>query len=103
MNSNNEKYLKGYIIDLLAISDRFAIVDHLLGDAIQYFDEKEVNIIQAFMLKNHPFENIFKKHGFIDSRVRIGVFYTYSEESNSSADLSSPARINIQFRDTDWI
>jgi GNAT superfamily N-acetyltransferase len=101
--SNEELNSKGYIIDLLASSDRFDVVDNLLNTAIQYFDEKEVNIVQAFSIKNHPFETMFRKHDLIDSKVRIGVFYTYSDERQEPVDLSSPARIHVQYGDSDWI
>lgn len=64
----------GIIDDLIAVPNRLDVVDALLEDAINHFDES-VNVIRCMMLIGHPYTKILKKHGFVDSRDRP--YFTY--------------------------
>lgn len=73
------RYLKnypiGYLVDLLALPDRFDVVDALVKDSINFFDTYNLNIVNCLAIKNHPYERIFNRHGFLDSMIRPHVFY----------------------------
>jgi len=74
INRYRADYPVGFIVDLLALKDRLDVADSLLSNAINYFDINNINIINYQIVKNHPYETIFKKHGFVDSRIRTSIF-----------------------------
>jgi len=78
------KYLKhypiGYMVDLLALPDRIDVAESLVAEAIRYFDERNVNIVNCLVVENHSHEKILKRYGFIDSRFKIQIFMRPSSE-----------------------
>jgi hypothetical protein len=93
----------GYIIDLIVLPDRLNLVKTLVDDAIQYFDESSVNLIQVFVIQNHPLQDIFREVGFLNSRIEINVFYKILNKKIEFNKPDSPNRGHIQYGDTDWI
>jgi hypothetical protein len=103
INRYRSEYPVGYIVDLLALPDRHDVVDALVGEAIEYFDGESVNIVNCMVVKNHSYEAIFKRHGFLDSRVKIQILYRYFGDDNPVGGLGrSPAeRIHVSWGDFD--
>jgi hypothetical protein len=93
----------GYIVDLLALPDRMDVTDALLMEGIKHFDEESTNLIQALVVRNHPYENLYRKRGFLDSRIKVLVSHRSTDKKIKIVDLESPRKIHIQYGDTDWI
>lgn len=68
-------YHVGYIVDMLALPNRLDIIRALSIDAIDFFNENMVNIINYQVVKGHPYESVLKKCGFIDSGINITIFF----------------------------
>ena len=75
MESNNEEYPKGEIIDLLTIPERLDIVDALVADATNFFNHNKINLITSLVVNKHPYERIFERHGFLNIRKKMHLFY----------------------------
>ena len=105
VNRYSEEYPGGYIVDLLTLPDRLDVASDLISDAIRCFDDKNVNIIRTWVVKGHPFEQLFKLHGFLDTRwppsmqiESLNVGTEWEEFITSTAD-----RLYFQYGHTDWI
>ncbi len=68
----------GKILDQHAIPGRLDIIDALIADAIKIFKRENVNRCSSRMIKGHPYEDVFKKHGFLNSRLNEHMFYVSS-------------------------
>jgi len=68
-------YPVGFIVDLLTIPDRLDAANMLMRDAIDYFNDIDVNIINYQVIKNHPYERIANKNGFLNSRIKTPLFF----------------------------
>lgn len=99
-------YPVGYIVDLLTLPERLDVTDALVADAINYFNSNGINIIRCQVVKNHPYERIFKAYGFVNSGHRIDIFYdiyaTIGEELNK-LQTRIPNRIHFVYGDYDRI
>jgi hypothetical protein len=93
----------GYIVDLFIAQDRFDVARILLDDVLKEFNHNSVNLIQSFVLKKHPYEGIFRKKGFLDSRAKPMTLYKKLGSKIKIKDLNSPKRLHLQYGDTDWI
>ena len=74
INRYKTDYPVGYIVDLLTLPERRDVTDALMADAVQYFDEQDVNIIVSITTKNHPNERSLRKYGFLNSRIKPHIF-----------------------------
>lgn len=104
INRYRSDYPVGYIVDLLALPDRVDAADELAKDAIKYFDSRNINIINFQVVKGHPYERILKRHGFLDSRIKIYMFYQPLGNFDGMSNLkSSPEKIFISWGDHDTL
>jgi GNAT superfamily N-acetyltransferase len=76
VNRYLSEYPIGYVVDLLTYPDELHVADALMGDAVRYFDDHDVNIVNYQTIGGHPHEAIARRHGFVDSRIRMHMFYT---------------------------
>ena len=67
-------YSVGFIVDLLALPDRPEVASALVEDTVGYFEENDVNIVNALAIRGHPYEKVLKRHGFLDSGIRFSLF-----------------------------
>ena len=95
----------GYIVDLLTLPNRLDVTNALVQDAVKYFDDHHINIILCLIVKDHPYNAILKKNGFITKRERIPLFYRgYTEiEELKQFESSSPSSIHFAYGDLDVI
>jgi ribosomal protein S18 acetylase RimI-like enzyme len=94
----------GYIIDLLVLPNRLDVAEKLLDKGIQFFKDNSVNLIQSLVIKNHPFEKVFRKKGFINSRINMVAIHKSLNGKIGISDFSIyPGEIHLQYGDTDWI
>lgn len=97
-------YPIGYVVDLLALPGRLDVVDSLLADAEQYFSMEDVNIVLSALFSNHPYKPVFNKHGFLDSRVNLTLFYNYNDEKRRDeilAKTEEAKRVHFMYGDID--
>ena len=64
-------YPIGYIVDLLTLPDRYDALEALVSDAVRYFDSNDINLINYQIVQGHPYERVFKRHGFLNSRIKL--------------------------------
>jgi len=103
INRYLSEYRIGYVVDLLTYPDRLCVTDALLGDAVEYFDAQDVNIVNYQTISGHPYEAIARSHGFLDSRIRLHMFYTCHGEHDirSEIEKSKTNRVFLSWGDHD--
>jgi N-acetylglutamate synthase-like GNAT family acetyltransferase len=84
-NWYNREYPVGYIVDLMTMKHRKALV-HLIDSAIKYFKKNNVNIVNFLTVKGNPFQDILQGFGFLDSRVKINM-YIPTKEQHPAEDI----------------
>jgi GNAT superfamily N-acetyltransferase len=93
----------GYIVDLFVLPEHPEIIEALLAQAVRIFDEESTILVQSLVIIGHSNEKIFKRQGFLNSRIGVYINYKSEDIEISSKDLKSPERLNMQYGDTDWI
>ena len=102
INQHLKGYPVGFIVDLLAESDRLDVVNALIEDALNYFDSYDINVINYQVVKNHIYEKVLKKQGFLDSRITFYLFYHPLGEADEIYKLKSPGKsIFVSWGDQD--
>ncbi len=103
INRYREEYPIGFIVDMLVLSDEPNIVHSLISDAVNYFETEDVNIINYQVVKGHPYETIFKNHGFVDSRFKLQIFcnpYKIMDVFNKVKEIE-PNKVYYSYGDID--
>ena len=106
INMYRGEYPVGHIVDLLTIPERLDVAGALVEHAVIYFDKKDINTIQCLSIKNHPYERILNRYGFINSRKKLNIFYQYYEgisENLKQVEKSSENKIHFAIGDYDAI
>ena len=103
INRHREDYPVGYVVDLLTLPDRLDVADVLVARAVRYFDDHEINIVNALIVKNHPHGRVFTRYGFLDSRIRLNIYYNLLDEVDylKRIETSPPERIHFSYGDLD--
>jgi hypothetical protein len=78
-NRYNKKYPVGYIVELMTRKHRPELTSPLVEKALNYFSATGVNIVNFLTVKNHPYIDVLKGFGFIDSRVKINMYIPMKE------------------------
>jgi hypothetical protein len=102
INSYKADYPIGYIVDLCTLPDRLDCAEALILDSVNYFDDHGVNLISYWIVKNHPYERLLKRHGFLDSRKDNRVSAAPMKELDNFSSASAD-RFLFQYGDSDWI
>ena len=104
INHYNKEYPSGHIVDLLTLPDRLDVAEALVKGAIKFFDDHNVNTIQSLVVKNHPFEAIYRRNIFF-GRKAIPFFYDEYERIEGLEDLATihPKRVYLALGDFDYI
>ena len=106
VNRFREEYPTGYVVDLLTLPDRPDVAEALVSDAVGYFDGLGVNVVRYWVIKNHPYEKIFKKHGFVSfwKRAPVVIFGPRSLNEDWDEFRGAPEnRLHFQMGDTEWM
>jgi len=69
----------------------------LVSDAAVYFDDGDVNIVNCLAVKGHQLNNVLAVQGFLDSRVKMHLFYLAEGIGNNLAHMSSNKSNSIYF------
>ncbi len=92
INRYRKEYPVGFIVDLLALSERDDVVNALASNACDYFDGEDVNIVNYQVIQSHRYGKILKNHGFLDSRTRLHLFcHPFEIEDDFSRIKGIPA------------
>ena len=87
-------YPEGYILDLLTFPDRLDASNMLIEESLRRFNSKNVNAVHCLTVKDHPFEGVLKRNGFIDSREELNIFWrAFGLEREMELVKNSPPRI----------
>jgi GNAT superfamily N-acetyltransferase len=102
----NNGYETGFIVDLLSKPNRIDVAKKLLSEALEQFDDKGINVVKSWIIKNHPYDQLFRKKGFIDSK-RASPFVVFNltsvgNEWNKVME-SRPENIHFAMGDLDII
>lgn len=100
VNRYKEEYPVGYIVDLLTTLDDSEVARILIDTAKQYFKKQEINLVNCLMVKGSRYEKSLKENGFLDSRIKIHMFY----QSNIEEDILSkvaPRELHFMWGDHD--
>lgn len=104
INTKSYDYPIGKIISLNIIPNEKRAGMSLLREALNYFDENEINFIKYFVSNKHLNQKIFKKFGFVSSPdeqfMRIQVQKGIEKQIDNILN-SKPNEILIQYGDTD--
>jgi hypothetical protein len=105
IRKSNINYPEGYIIDMMTLPNYSYLKNTFIEDAINYFNNQDINIIKTLTISKHSNETMFKKHGFIQSEP---LYLNYPIPTNISQDLVkleniSTDRINFSYGDYDFI
>ena len=104
VNRFRPDYPVGYIVDVLALPGRLDVADALIGELVRHLRSQGVNLCNCFTIKGHPYEPIYKKHGFLDSRVTTHIFYNpimNIEDTMQEIQYAAPDRIYFSYGDID--
>lgn len=97
VNGYNERYPVGYICDLLSSPYKMQIIDTLLNEAVRFFDEKEVNIVNMLERNTVPYGGILQKYGFVNSRRGHHIYYSPLLEENPFRDAKDVPQSRTYF------
>lgn len=99
--SEIEDYSQGVISDLLVLPDRLDVAELLIKDACRYFENKSVDAIYYGATKDHPYQKLFAKNGFLDaSREKSTKFFYFifnPELDSSLVDKIHPTRAQLNY------
>jgi len=105
VNRINTDYPVGFIVDMLTLPGRMGVANILVKEAVRVFDEDDGNIVNVLSVKGHPFEKIYKRYGFLDSRVDVNIFHTeYGVDDQLQREINQlnvPERIHFTYGDID--
>jgi len=102
-NRFREEYPVGYVLDLVAVPGRVDVACSLIGEAVRYFDDAGVNVVNVMVMEGAWFIDALRLHGFINSRVRLNVYLDPFGEADRVRELISvePKRVLVSWGDHD--
>jgi hypothetical protein len=95
----------GFIVDLLTKPGRIDVADTLLSDSLIQFDANGINVVKSWVLKDHPFDRLFHRKGFINQKKSMFIgFHQYSLDEEWRKLLESrPENVHFSMGDLDII
>lgn len=104
----DDGYIEGQIEDLLALKERSDVVESLLSFACTYFDGLGINAVFYQVVEGHPYRRISEKMGFVNTRSRPTISFSYTEKYREATGLteialfkaSSPERVYFGYAET---
>jgi GNAT superfamily N-acetyltransferase len=106
INRYNKNYAIGYIVEIKSIQNRPEVTNSLIEEALNYFDEQNINIIQCLVIDDYPYKKALGEHNFLNSRRNIYSYYEILKPINQDIQLfqqSPPNKIDMPFGFYDWI
>jgi len=104
INKSRQDYFLGYVIDILVLPDHLDVANALIIDAINYFECQGINRIDCWVIKDSPYERIFKQHMFIDIMNKFQLFYNPIDVGLMDEIENIPSsQLHFVMGDTDYI
>jgi|GEM_PF-1695229 len=102
-NRFREEYPVGYVLDLVAVPGRMDAVCSLMGEAVRFFDDAGVNVVNVMVMEGAWFMDALRAHGFLNSRVRLNVYLDPFGEAERVKELLDvePGRVLVSWGDHD--
>lgn len=97
INKNLPNYPVGYLVDLLTLPDYPEVAHILAEDAVNYFDENEVNIVNCLIVKNHPQSRALAAQGFLYSQFDLQLFINEHSPMEELRKLKEMPEENVYF------
>jgi hypothetical protein len=100
-----EGHIEGLIVDLLALKDRLDVADALLDHVCEFFDGTGIKTVFYQVVEGHPYQMLFKRKGFIDSRSRPNITFDYTEYWNKESEVpflehTAPSQVYFNYAET---
>jgi hypothetical protein len=95
----------GYIADLLALPERLDVVRSLIEDTLRLFREARTEMVSCWMIAQHPYNDLLRRCGFVDSRSDLGFVYKAVTLDPKALEFleEATARVHLMQGDSDWI
>ena len=105
INAYLKEYPIGYIVELLALPGRLDVVHVLAQDAVEFFTENNVNLINYQVINGHPYETVMENHGFLNSHINVTMFIVLNDNSviMESIKNCTPDRVYFSYGDLDTL
>ena len=97
---------EGRIVDLLALGDRLDVAGGLMGRACECLNGLGLNTVYYQVVLGHPYQDLSKRKGFIDSRSRPYISFdytTYYRERDYKIQFlknTAPSQVHFNYADT---
>ena len=103
VNRFREEYPVGYVLDLVAVPGRVDVACSLVGEAVRYFDDAGVNVVNVMVMEGAWFIDALRLNGFLNSRVRLNVYLDPFGEAERVRELVEvePGRVLVSWGDHD--
>ena len=105
VNRYEPENVKGNIADVLASPNRLDVVDSLLNEVVNYFDDQNINMSRCYCFENHPYQRIYQKYGFVPY-MKEGYYLLLTEDLGKPTDTlqkTSVKKTYTSFGDEDSI
>jgi GNAT superfamily N-acetyltransferase len=104
VNRHRQNYPVGYIVDLLALSNRKGVVESLVSESMAFFTSHGVNEVQYWVPRRHPHAGRLKRFGFINILKDPFIhFFCYDQYQKMKDIFSKSNKIYLSFGDCDLI
>jgi hypothetical protein len=91
----NKDDLDGIIMELLAPKENVYVVDSMIDDALEQFEQIGVNSVNCQVIHGHPYNNILSQRGFIDvSRAHNSVIFYHTNDPDFDHNVFSKKNPN---------
>lgn len=98
---SKEDYSEGYIMDLLVLPGRKDAARKLISEVCSFFEEENINVVHYLVVKNHPYQTLFREEGFIEvpSKIRLSLKMFQDEGNIQEIKDSRPSQIHFNYGD----
>jgi hypothetical protein len=102
-NRFREEYPVGYVLDLVAVPGRVDVACSLIGEAVRYFDDAGVNVVNVMVMEGAWFIDALRLNGFLNSRVKLNVYLDTFGDADLVRNLVDlePGRVLVSWGDHD--
>ena len=73
-NRFREEYPVGYVLDLVTVPHRLDVTCSLIEEAVKYFDDAGVNVVNFMVMEYAWFIDALRINGFLNSRIPMNVY-----------------------------
>jgi GNAT superfamily N-acetyltransferase len=95
-----DDYSEGYIVDLMVLPGRMDAAKKLISESLLFFKESDVNAVHYRVVKNHSYQTVFRKQGFIELPSKLQLFIKMlNKDKMQLIKNSKPSQIHFNYGD----